>query len=63
MDSVSNTNTATDHKTAESAADIQNTTERKKKYTKRAPTPHSKKVSSYSPLYFYKTLANPDHED
>ena len=62
MEPISKTNTATEHKTSESAANALNTTERKKKYTKRASTPHSKKVSPYSPLFYYKTLANPDHE-
>ena len=60
----SNTNTVNEHTTAtETAANTHNTTIRKKKYTKRAPTPHSKKVTPYAPLYFFKTLANPDHED
>lgn len=64
MEPNSNTNTATEHKTSESAAaDTQNTTERKKKFTKRASTPHSKKVSPYTPLFYFKTLANPNHEN
>ena len=63
MEPISNTNTATEHKTSESAAGILNNSGRKKKYTKRASTPHSKKVSPYTPLFYFKTLANPNHEN